>query len=113
MSRWLNAERARNILLALVLIIGGANIWANRTQADAVNAVQRQAQQAQAAQQRREEQAQAAQGAMIEHRLCVTLGKLAALTPPAGNATQNPARAYEQILQRTLSQLGPDLGCTG
>lgn len=111
--KWLTAERGRNILLALVLIVGAANIWSNHSQADTIRAVGVQGQEAQQAAQHRAQQAQAAQAAMIEHRLCLTLGKLAALTPPPGNAAANPSRAYEQLLQRTLSQLGPDLGCSG
>lgn len=111
--RWLNAERGRNILLGLVLIVGAANIWSNHAQAGTIRAVETQAQQTQATAQRRAQAQQAQTAAMIEHRLCLTLGKLAALTPPPGNAAANPSRAYEQLLQRTLSQLGPDLGCSG
>jgi hypothetical protein len=54
---------------------------------------------------------QARQGQVIEHRLCATLGALAALQPPAGDPAKNPARAYDQQLHATLAQLGPDLGC--
>lgn len=65
-------------------------------------------QQAQAAQQ---QAAQRAQGVVLEAKLCSTLGKLAALKPPAGNAAANPARGYDQLMHETLAQLGPDIGC--
>lgn len=65
---------------------------------------------AQAAQ-RAEQAVQRQQGALLELKLCSTLGKLAALKPPSGNPAQNPARAFDQELHSTLAQLGPDLGC--
>jgi len=55
--------------------------------------------------------AQRAAAQAAEHKICVTLGKLAALQPPAGNPLTNPARGYDQELHMTLDQLGPDLGC--
>ena len=55
--------------------------------------------------------AQRRQGEAVEHSICTTLVKLAALKPPAGSATANPSRAYEQQLHATLDELGPDLGC--
>lgn len=55
--------------------------------------------------------AQQRQGAVIESKLCTTLGALAALQPPAGSAAGNPSRAYEQRLHAVLAQLGPDIGC--
>lgn len=57
------------------------------------------------------QQAQQRQGRLVEHSICTTLGKLAALKPPAGNPATNPSRAYEDSLHATLDQLGPDLGC--
>ena len=51
------------------------------------------------------------QGQLIEQRLCTTLGRLAALKPPGGPPSSNPARAYEDNLHATLAQLGPDIGC--
>lgn len=55
--------------------------------------------------------AQQRAGELVEQKLCATLGKLAALTPPAGNPATNPSRAYEQELHATLDQLGPDIHC--
>ena len=110
---WPSAEAGRNILLGLVLIVGGANIASNHSIAASVSSVQRQSQQAQATAQRREQAAQARQARMVEQKLCTTLGKLAALDPPAGNPSSNPSRAYEDNLHATLAQLGPDLGCAG
>lgn len=51
------------------------------------------------------------QGAVIEAKLCTTLGRLAALSPPPGSPAVNPSRAYEQSLHAVLAQLGPDIGC--
>jgi hypothetical protein len=65
---------------------------------------------AQAAQQA-EEAVQRQQGALLEQKLCSTLGKLAALKPPPGNPETNPARAFDQALHSTLAQLSPDVGC--
>jgi hypothetical protein len=68
---------------------------------------------ANAAAQQRQQVAQQQQGAILELKLCATLGKLAALKPPTGNPATNPARAFDQVLHATLAQLGPDLGCKG
>jgi hypothetical protein len=57
------------------------------------------------------EAAQQRQGLLLEEKLCTTLDQLAALKPPAGNASSNPSRAYEQRLGEVLAQLRPDLGC--
>lgn len=59
----------------------------------------------------REQAAQHAQGAVLEQRLCTTLGRLAALHPPPGSPADNPSRAFEQQLTATLAELGPDVGC--
>jgi hypothetical protein len=61
--------------------------------------------------QHREQVAQQRQGAMVEQKLCTTLGKLAVLKPPPGNPSANPSRAFDQELHSTLAQLGPDIGC--
>lgn len=92
MRRLLAWARAhRDVLIVLAVIVG---LWgANEVRAD----------QEQAAQQR--------QGQMIEQRLCLSLGKLAALKPPAGNPAQNPSRAFDQQQHAILAGLGPDVGC--
>lgn len=59
------------------------------------------------------QQAQQRVGLVVEHSICTTLGKLAALSPPPGNPAANPSRAYEDKLHTTLDELGPDLGCGG
>jgi hypothetical protein len=51
------------------------------------------------------------QGEIAVQRICTTLGELAALKPPVGDAKSNPSRAYEQKLHATLDGLAPDLGC--
>ena len=66
------------------------------------------AQERQAAQQKA---AQQAQGAAFEHRLCTSLGRLAALQPPPGSAAGNPSRAYLQAEHAVLAELGSDVGC--
>jgi flagellar basal body-associated protein FliL len=51
------------------------------------------------------------QAAKVEHALCLTLDRLAANKPPAGNPIGNPSRAYEQAQHAILAQLSPDLEC--
>src|SRR6202041_3573701 len=48
-------------------------------------------------------------GEVLEHKLCMTFGRLAALTPPPGNPETNPSRGYEQGEHAVLDQIGPDL----
>ena len=55
--------------------------------------------------------AQRAQGAALEHKLCTSLGRLAALQPPPGSSIGNPSRAYLQEQHDVLAELGPDVGC--
>ena len=55
--------------------------------------------------------AQRAQGAAFEHKLCTSLGRLAALSPPPGSTAGNPSRAYLQEQHDVLAELGPDVGC--
>ena len=98
--RWLTAKRAQAVLLMLVLIAGGGNLWATHAEV----------QSAQAAQQR-EQAAQRRAGEVVEHKICTTLDQMAALNPPAGDPQANPSRAYEQRLHAVLDGLGPDLGC--
>ena len=98
--KWLTDSRARAVLLALVLIVGGGNLLATHAEV-------RSAQQAQ----QREQAVQRRAGSAVEHKICTTLAHLAALKPPPGSAAANPSRAYEQSLHATLDGLGPDLGC--
>lgn len=58
-----------------------------------------------------EQASQRAQGAALEHKLCTSLDRLAALKPPPGSVADNPSRAYEQEQHAILAQLGPDVGC--
>lgn len=80
------------LVLVLMLVAGGNLFWT----AHEVNA---------------NTQAQRRAGELAERKICTTLAQLAALRPPAGSASANPSRAYEQRLHATLDQLGPDLGC--
>ncbi len=87
--------RSVAILVLLSLLVTGANLLFT---AHEVNA-------SRTAQQR--------QGLLVEQKLCSTLGRLAALRPPAGNPKTNPSRAFEDNLHATLDGLGPDIGCKG
>ena len=94
--------RSVAILVLLAMLVTGANLlWT----AHEVRSFRSSQQQQNAAQLR--------QGALVEEKLCTTLGRLAALKPPGGSPSSNPARAYEDGLHTTLSQLGPDIGCKG
>ena len=94
-TKWMAA-----VLLVLVMLVGGGNLWATYAEVHAY----------QAAQQRAHAQQEAA-GRLIEAKLCHTLGSLSALRPPPGSPRANPSRAYEQELHAVLDRLGPDLGC--
>ena len=98
--KWLTASRASAVLLALVLIVGGGNLWATRAEVRSAQAAQE-----------REQAAQRRQGEAVERSLCTTLGHLAALKPPPGNPVTNPSRAFDDRLHATLDGLAPDLGC--
>jgi hypothetical protein len=96
--------RAIVILFLIGALAGVANLfWTAHEVRAATTAQQQQAAAEQAAQKQ--------QGALLELKLCATLGKLAALKPPPGNPVANPARAFDQALHDTLAQLGPDVGC--
>lgn len=110
-ANWLTAKRAQVILLFLVLVVGGGNLLATRAQVHHQAAVQAADHAAHIRLYHREQAEQAKQGQRVVMLICTTMGKLAALKPPAGNAAANPSRAYEQELHATLDQLGPDLGC--
>lgn len=58
----------------------------------------------------REQAAQRAQGAVLEQKLCTTLGHLASRRPPAADPA-DPSRAYLLWQWSTLAELGPDVGC--
>lgn len=98
--RWFTAQRASALLLFLVLVVGGGNLWATY----AVNAKTQAAE-------RRQEQAQQRQGRLIEHRICTGFGKLAALKPPAGANHANPSRLFELRQHDILDGIGTAVGC--
>lgn len=105
-ERGLSWLQTRSIIILFIIAAGLAVFgifWINHAVNAATAAAQRQAAAEQAAQRQ--------QGAVLELKLCSTLGKLAALKPPSGNPATNPARAFDQSLHSTLAQLGPDLGC--
>jgi uncharacterized protein HemX len=81
------------VLLLLVLVVGAGNLLATYMEVQNFK------------------QQQQVQGQQTQQKLCTTLGKLSALKPPAGNASANPSRVYEQQLHEVLAGLGPDIGC--
>lgn len=96
----IGARRAVIYLFVLTVLLSGANLaWTGHET--------RASQAAQA----RTQAAQRRAGVLTEAKLCQTFGALAALKPPAGNASANPSRAYEQDQHAILSQIGADLGC--
>ena len=90
-----SALRSVAILVLLSLLVTGANLLFTAHEVNASRTTQQR------------------QGQLVEQKLCSTLGKLAALRPPAGNPKTNPSRAFEDNLHATLDGLGPDIGCKG
>ena len=91
-------------LFVLSVALGGLNLmWTAYEVHASQDAIQ--------AAQDHEQAAQRQAGAVIGEKLCTTLDRLAALKPPGGPPSSNPARAYEDALHSTLAQLGPDIGC--
>jgi hypothetical protein len=94
------ARHAAVGLLVLVLIVGGANLWASY---DQVQSFKNQLHAQQVAEQKA--------GELELAELCATFGKVALLKPPAGSAKANPSRAYEQEMHADLSGVPSDLRC--
>jgi hypothetical protein len=90
---WISSRVAVAGLLLLVLITGAGNLAASYIEVHHL------------------EDAQRAQGRLVEHKICTTFGKLAALNPPAGDPRENPSRGYLQQQHVTLVELGHDIGC--
>lgn len=96
----ISVRRGLVFLVALCLLLSGANfLWSARQQ----HGYEASLQASHAAHQRADQ--------LMIDKLCLTFGRLGALTPPAGNPATNPSRAYDQELHMTLVQLGVDLGC--
>jgi hypothetical protein len=88
--------RARRWLagVAVVALVGIPYVWqAHETNAN--QAAQRHA------------------GQVIERKLCADIATMARIKPPAGPASSNPSRAYEQAEHRAWAGLVSDLGCEG
>ena len=94
--------RSVAVLVLLALLVTGINLLWTAHEVRAFSSSQQQ-----------QSTAQQQQGQAIEKKLCTTLGRLAALKPPAGAPAKNPSRAFEDDMHATLSQLGPDIGCKG
>ena len=60
---------------------------------------------------RNQQEAQRKQGQAEGVKICATLNSLAEIKAPTGSAGNNPSRAYEQQLQKRLSELHTDIGC--
>lgn len=54
---------------------------------------------------------EAAQVAANNHKFCGIVDTLLAPPPPAGPASENPSRAFEQILHAKVADLKAGLGC--
>lgn len=87
------------VILALVVVMGAANLLAGYLQ------YQHFKQQYQLVQ-----QTQKKQSALFLAKLCATLDPLAALVPPPGPSS-DLARQYLIRQHNVLAQLGPDVGC--
>ena len=99
-----SVRRALVFLFAVNLALAAVNLfWTGHE----VHASESAIQSGQARQQAEQRQA----GVILGEKLCLTFGRLAALTPPPGNPQANPSRAYLQAQHDTLAQLGADLGC--
>ena len=97
-------RRALVFMFVLAVLLGGLSLfWTSHEVHASQAAIQ--------AAQHREDAVQQQAGAVVERKLCTTLGKLAALVPPPGPAAKNPSRAYEQSLHGTLDELATDIGC--
>jgi hypothetical protein len=105
------AKRVQGGLLVLVLLVGGGNLWATHDQVAASAAQQKQNQDRQAALARQEQAAQRKAGLLIEAAICTDMGTMAKIPPPAGAASSNPSRAYEQDEHRAWAGLYSGLGC--
>lgn len=102
---WLRAQSSALILVAIMVALNGASLpgYAH---------LQGSQQASQHREQVMQQQAARRAGELLEARLCLTFGKLAALKPPADpDPVKNPARLYEQQQHDTLDELGTDLGC--
>lgn len=98
--RWLTAPRLMAVLVALVLVVGAANLLATRQYLDSYKAGQA-----------REQAASRAAGVLVEQKLCLDLGTMSGIPAPAGNPQANPSRAYEQAEHRAWLGLYDGLGC--
>ena len=110
---WLRRRRSALVLVAVVLCLCGSSLLWSARQQNAYEASVRHQQAEQLAAQHREQAAAQRAAALIEQKLCLSLGRLAALRPPAGNPADNPSRAFEQAQHAILAGLGPDIGCKG
>ena len=50
-------------------------------------------------------------GLLIEQKLCQDVGTMSRIVPPAGSASANPSRAYEQAEHQAWAGLYADIGC--
>lgn len=91
------------LVVAGFLLIGANFLFT----AHYVNSSQAAARQQQAAQQAAARRA----AELVEEKICADVGAMAEIPPPAGPATANPSRAYEQAEHRTWQRLIAGLDC--
>lgn len=95
------------VLLLAVVLTGGANLWATYAMNRHFEDQFRQQLKQQQAQQQTQQLAQQ----QTDAKICSSFQKLADLKPPAGNAADNPSRAYDQRQHDILVGIGTDIGC--
>lgn len=99
------------VLLLAVVLTGGANLWATYAMNRHFEDQFRQQTQQQQTQQQAQQQTQQLAQQQTDAKICSSFQKLADLKPPAGNAADNPSRAYDQRQHDILVGIGTDIGC--
>lgn len=108
---WFRRHGNAIVLVVIVTAVSGSSLLWSARQQDAYETSLHRQQVLYERSQQREQRAQKRAGEAVEQKLCLTLGRLAALKPPPGDPGANPSRAFEQQQHAILARLGPDIGC--